>query len=67
MIANVCFNSTEPNLGLKLNRDNSSFKLYMGDNGLLISHAFDENGIVSEEIYKKLLFGKLEVNEGNVQ
>ena len=27
MIANICFNSTEPNLGLKLNRDNSSFKI----------------------------------------
>lgn len=66
MIANTCFNSTEPNLGLKLNRDNSSFKIYMGDTGLLISHAFDENGIVSEEIYKKLLFGKLEVNEGMI-
>lgn len=66
MIANICFNSTEPNVGLKLNRDNSSFKIYMGDTGLLISHAFDENGIVSEEIYKKLLFGKLEVNEGMI-
>ena len=66
MIANVCFNSTEPNIGLKLNRDNSSYKVYMGDTGLLISHAFDENGIVSEEIYKKLLFGKLEVNEGMI-
>ena len=64
MIANICFNSTEPNLGLKLNRDNSSFKIYMGDTGLLISHAFDENAIVNEEIYKKLLFGVLEFNEG---
>lgn len=25
---------------------------------------FDENGIVSEELYKRLLFGKLEVNQG---
>ena len=66
MFTNVCFNSTEPNIGLKLNRDNSAFKLYMGDTGLLISHSFDENGIVSEEIYKKLLFGKLEVNEGMI-
>ena len=66
MLTNVCFNSTEPNIGLKLNRDNSSFKIYMGDTGLLISHSFDENGIVSEEIYKKLLFGKLEVNEGMI-
>ena len=66
MITNLCLNSTEPNIGLKLNRDNSSFKMYMGDTGLLISHAFDENGIVSEDIYKKLLFGKLEVNEGMI-
>jgi predicted AAA+ superfamily ATPase len=36
----------------------------MNDTGLLISHAFDEKGIVSSEIYQKLLFGKLEVNEG---
>ena len=64
MITNVCFNTAEPSVGLKLNRDNTSFKLYMADTGLLISHAFDENGLVSEEIYKKLLFGKLEVNEG---
>ena len=38
----------------------------MGDTGLLISHAFDENGLVNEEIYKKILFGKLEVNEGMI-
>ena len=36
----------------------------MNDTGLLISHALDEKGIVSSEIYQKLLFGKLEVNEG---
>ena len=66
MITNICYNSTEPSIGLKLNRDNTSFKMYMNDTGLLISHAFDENGIVSEEIYKKLLFGKLLVNEGMI-
>ena len=31
---------------------------------LPICHAFDERGIVTEEIYQKLKFGKLEVNEG---
>ena len=66
MIANICYNSTAPNIGLKMNRDYSAFKMYMADTGLLISHAFDEKGIVSEEIYKKLLFGKLEVNEGMI-
>ncbi len=66
MITNICYNSTDPSIGLKLNRDHTAFKMYMGDTGLLISLAFDENGIVSEEIYKKLLFGKLEVNEGMI-
>lgn len=66
MIVNICYNSSEPNIGLKLNMDRLTLKCYMADTGLLISHAFDENGIVSEEIYKKLLFDKLEVNKGMI-
>lgn len=66
MIANFCFNSTDPSIGLKLNMDRLTMKCYMADTGLLISHAFDENGLVSEEIYKKLLFDKLEVNIGMI-
>ena len=64
MIVNTCYNSTEPNIGLKLNMERKTLKCYMADTGLLLSHAFDENGIVSEEIYKKLLFDKLSVNSG---
>lgn len=64
MIVNTCYNSTEPNIGLKLNMERKTLKCYMGDTGLLLSHAFDENGIVSEEIYKKLLFDKLSINSG---
>lgn len=63
-VVNICYNSTEPNIGLKMNEDRTTLKCYMNDTGLLISHAFDEKGIVSAEIYQKLLFGKLEVNEG---
>ena len=66
MIANICYNSTAPSIGLKLNMDRLTLKCYMADTGLLISHAFDENGIVSEEIYKKLLFDKLECNKGMI-
>ena len=64
MVVNNCYNSTEPNIGLKLNMERKTMKCYMADTGLLISHAFDENGIVNEEIYKKLLFDKLSVNCG---
>lgn len=66
MIVNVCYNSTAPNVGLRLNMDRMTLKCYMADTGLLISHAFDESGIVSEEIYRKLLFDKLEVNQGMI-
>lgn len=66
MLVNNCYNSTEPNIGLNLNRDRTILKCYMGDTGLLISHAFDESGIVNEGIYKKLLLDKLEVNMGMV-
>lgn len=66
MIVNNCYNSTEPNIGLKLNMERKKLKCYMADTGLLISHAFDENGIVSGEIYKKLLFDKLSVNNGMI-
>lgn len=66
MIVNNCYNSTEPNIGLNLNRDRTLLKCYMGDTGLLVSHTFDENGIVSEEIYKKLLLDKLEINMGMI-
>ena len=66
MIANICYNSTAPSIGLKLNMDRMALKCYMADTGLLISHAFDENGIVSEELYKKLLFDKLEANKGMI-
>lgn len=66
MIVNNCYNSTEPSIGLNLNRDRTLLKCYMGDTGLLVSHAFDENGIVSEGIYKKLLLDKLEVNMGMI-
>ena len=66
MISNICYNTTEPSIGLKLNMDRMTLKCYMGDTGLLISHAFDENELVNEEIYKKILFGKLEVNEGMI-
>jgi len=66
MIINTCYNSCEPSIGLKLSRDRLALKCYMADTGLLISHAFDENGLVTEEIYKRLLFDKLEVNKGMI-
>lgn len=65
-IVNICWNTTEPSVGLKLNTDRTRLKCYMGDTGLLVSMAFDENGEVPAAIYEKILLGKLEANLGMV-
>ena len=66
MIINSCYNTTEPNVGLNLNKDTNTMKCYMADTGLLLSHAFDPNEIVSEDLYRKILLDKLEMNSGMI-
>ena len=66
MIINSCYNTTEPNVGLNLNKDTNTMKCYMADTGLLISHAFDTNEIVCEDLYRKILLDKLEMNSGMI-
>ena len=39
-------------------------KCYMGDTGLLVSHAFSENDVSDGELYREILHGKLSLNEG---
>ncbi len=64
MVANICYGATEPSLGLNLRTDSSTLKCYMSDTGLLISMVFDENAIMQESLYRKLMLDKLEMNEG---
>lgn len=63
-IANICYNTTAPNIGLQLNEERTSLKCYYCDTGLLISLSFNARGLVSNDIYRKLMFDKLEINEG---
>lgn len=63
-IVNISYNTTAPNIGLQLNEDRTALKCYFCDTGLLISLAFSARGIVTNEIYQKLMFDKLEVDEG---
>lgn len=65
-IVNICYNTTEPSIGLHLKRDNMTLKCYMADTGLLLSLAFDERIIVSEGVYQKILKDKLEMNSGMI-
>ena len=64
MIANECFLCNDPNVGLSLNENRGYVKCYLGDTGLLVSHAFDENELLEDEVYKQILGDKLDLNEG---
>lgn len=63
-VVNLCYNTTEPSVGLALNMDNSKVKLYMADTGLLVSMAFGTGDLEQGGIYEKILRGKLEFNKG---
>ena len=65
-IVNLCFNTTEPTVGLVSRMDISAFKCYQCDTGLLISQTFSEKDLAREEIYKKILFDKLDFNNGMI-
>ena len=66
MIVNTCLNATDPNVGLALSEDNATQKCYMGDTGLLITHAFMDAPYAENDLYKAILFDKLEINEGMI-
>ncbi|MBQ9327954.1 MAG: ATP-binding protein [Solobacterium sp.] len=64
MISNECFLCSDPNVGLSVNKDRGYVKCYMGDTGLLLSHAFDENELLEGAVYSQILNNKLSINEG---
>ncbi len=63
-VIHTAFNSTDPNVGLNLNADRLTLKCYLNDTALLISHTFSESELMDDDIYKSILFGKLNLNEG---
>ncbi|GHV00428.1 ATPase [Clostridia bacterium] len=64
MVTNVCFNSTDPTIGLALNKDTATQKCYFGDTGLLITQTFMDNEYTDNDLYKSVLLDKLGINEG---
>lgn len=63
-VVNFCYATTEPSVGLALNRNDAKVKLYMADTGLLVSMAFETGELEQGGIYEKILHGKLEFNKG---
>ena len=63
-LVNICRNATDPTIGLALHEDGSSFKCYMADTGLLVSHAFADRETTPDELYRDVLFDRIALNEG---
>lgn len=66
MVTNICLNATDPNASLALSADNSTQKCYMADTGLLVTHTFMDTAFTENELYKAILFDKLDINEGMI-
>ena len=64
MMCNLCYRCSDPNVGLALALDDSAVKCYMGDTGLLASMAFSEAELEDDGVYRKIMGGKLSLNEG---
>lgn len=64
MIANIAYNATEPNIGLRLNLDKTTLKCFMGDTGLLLTLANGETHGGENDLYRKFVSNKLAVNHG---
>ena len=64
MVVNPCFNATDPTVGLKLSEEYTTQKIYMTDTGLLVTLAFADSDYMDNDLYRDILFDKLNVNEG---
>lgn len=64
MIVNACLKATDPHVGLALSADYATQKCYMADTGLLVTHTFRDKKFTDNELYRAILFDRLNINEG---
>ncbi len=64
MIVNTCYNCTDPSAGFALSADYATRKCYMADTGLLVTQTFMDSAFTDNELYKAILFDRLDINEG---
>ncbi len=66
MVTNTCLNVSDPNVGLALSSEHNTQKCYMADTGLLVTHTFMNRSFTDNELYRAILFDKLDINEGMI-
>jgi len=63
---NVAFHADDPSVGMSLSTNRFAYKMYLCDTGLFVTLAFWNKKFVENDIYRKLLSDKLDVNLGYV-
>ena len=63
---NFAYHTDDPNVGMELSRNNTRYKLFVGDTGLFVTMAFWDKSYTENVIYDKLLSDKLAANLGYV-
>lgn len=64
MVANIAYNATSPEVGLDMNLENSSFKCYSLDTGLLLTQAMGVGRETDPRLLRSVLYDNLGINEG---
>ena len=62
----IAYHSNDPNVGMGLTTEKSSYKMYLCDTGLFVTLAFWDKAATENIIYKKLLSDKLDANLGYI-
>lgn len=60
----ICYNTADPSVSLSQTKKIDDYKLYLSDVGLFTTMLFNDKDNNYEDIYKKLLSDKLDVNFG---
>ena len=64
MVANVAWNSTDPDVGLGMNLDASTLKLYNLDTGLLLTQSMRGAAAADARLLRGVRYDNLGINEG---
>ncbi len=66
MITNNCYNVTKPEVTFEQYADRTSFKMFMGDTGLLVTYLLQSGKETPDKLYKSLIIDDLDVNQGYI-
>lgn len=64
LTVNFAWHANDPTVGFPLHADYNNFKMYLSDTGLLVTLAFLDKEYTDNDIYRKLLSDKINVDLG---